>query len=215
MNNVSTNTANTLMETTTSETPGLVSLTAWATETDRDESHPSLSILRISDEPVYVSLFTDQGLNVATHYLDQAETWAGGYVYCLEHDCPACRAQINRKRFMLLPVADLTDSTIKILRVPPEKGAGKLLTEILKVLSLENRAEIVTKITRTKKYQYVVDAHRQDELHPDVAAAVKRFVQQLNAGVADLRSIVTSMPASEMVQHELVAKRLELEGRPT
>jgi hypothetical protein len=116
---------------------------------------------------------------------------------------------------MLLPVADLTDSTIKILRVPPEKGAGKLLTEILKVLSLENRAEIVTKIARTKKYQYVVDAHRQDELHPDVAAAVKRFVQQLNAGVADLRSVVTRMPASEMVQHDLVAKRLELEGRPT
>jgi hypothetical protein len=83
----------------------------------------------------------------------------------------------------------------------------------LKVLSLENRAEIVTKITRTKKYQYVVHAHRQDALNPDVAAAVGRFVEQLNAGVADLRSVVTSMPASEMVEHKLVAKRLELEGR--
>jgi hypothetical protein len=129
MSNISTDTATIPLQTTISEAPGLVSLTAWATETDRDESHPPLNILRISTEPVYVSLFTDQGLDVATHYLDLAETWAGGYVYCLGHDCPACRAQIDRKRFMLLPVADLTDSTIKILRVPTEKGAGKLLTK--------------------------------------------------------------------------------------
>jgi hypothetical protein len=81
------------------------------------------------------------------------------------------------------------------------------------MLSLQNRAEIVTKISRTMKYQYVVDAHRQDALNPDVAAAVNRFVEQLHSGAADLRSVVTSMPASEMVEHKLVAKRLELEGR--
>jgi pyruvate/2-oxoglutarate/acetoin dehydrogenase E1 component len=114
---------------------------------------------------------------------------------------------------MLLPVADLTDSTIKILRVPTEKGAGKLLTEIVKMLSLENREQIVTKITRTKRYQSVVDAHRQDALNPDVAAVIKRFVEQVKAGVADIGSVVTSMPASEMAQHARVAKRLELEGR--
>jgi hypothetical protein len=95
MSNISNDTANTPLETTTSETPGLVSLIDWATETDRDESHPSLTVLRLSTEPVYVSLFTDQGLEVAAHYLDKDETWADGYVYCLGHDCPACRHRLT------------------------------------------------------------------------------------------------------------------------
>jgi hypothetical protein len=191
---------------------GLVSLTEWITETDREEAQSSLTILGISTEPVYVSLFTDQGSDVTTHYLERTETWAGGYVNCLGRDCPACAAQINRKRFMLLPIADLTDARVKILLVPFEKGPSKLFTELLKVLSLECRTEIITKITRSKKFQYAVDAHRQDALNPDVAAAIKRFVEELGAKVVDLRSVITSLPASEMAQHERVAKRLALEG---
>jgi len=111
---------------------------------------------------------------------------------------------------MLLPIIDLTDAQVKILLVPSEKGPSKLLTELLKILSLESRAEIVTKISRTKNFQYVVEAHRQDALNPDVCAAIKRFADQ--AKVLDLKSVITSMPASEMAQHERVAKRLALEG---
>jgi len=120
-----------------------------------------------------------------------------------------------QKRFLLLPVVDLSDGRIKILRVPDEKGPGKLATELLKVLRFENRAEVITKITRIKKYQYIVDAHRQEPLDPDVLATIKRFVQDFEAGVIDLRSVITSVPASEMAQHERIARRLELEGRGT
>ena len=194
----------------TTESAGFVSLSNWATETDQLEAQSPLTILRISSEPVYVSLFTDQGLDATTHYLGRTETWAGGYVYCLARECPACAAQIDRKRFMLLPIIDLTDAQVKILLVPSEKGPSKLLTELLKILSLESRAEIVTKISRTKNFQYVVEAHRQDALNPDVCAAIKRFADQ--AKVLDLKSVITSMPASEMAQHERVAKRLALEG---
>src|SRR5215469_14031807 len=173
------------------EASGFVSLSDWVTERDREEAQSSLTVLRISSEPVYVSLFTDKGLDVTTHYLDRTETWTGGYVYCLGADCPACAAQLDRKRFMLLPIADLTDARVKILLVPSEKGPSKLLTELLKVLSLESRAELVTKISRTKSFQYLVDAHRQDALNPDVAAAIKRFLEELTAKVVDLRSVVT------------------------
>jgi hypothetical protein len=213
MNNTSNDAAAIAAETSPSETSSLVSLTDWATATDKDDSQSSLSVLKLSTEPVFVSLFTDQGADVTTHYLEYTETWAGGYVHCLGEGCPACAAQIDRKRFVLLPMADLTDAKIKILRVPSEKGPGKLLTEILKVLSLASRADIVTKISRTKGFQYLVEAHRQEALNPDVAAAIKRFVDQLKAKVIDLRSVVTSIPASEMAQHERIAKRLELEGR--
>jgi hypothetical protein len=191
----------------------LVSLTDWAATTDQDDAPSSLAVLKLSGEPVYVSFFTDQGADVTAHYLERTETWAGGYVHCVGAGCPACAAQIDRKRFVLLPVADLTDARIKILRVASEKGPGKLLTEMLKVLSLPNRAEIVTKISRTSNYQYIVDAHRQDALSPDVMTAIKRFADQLNAGIVDLRSVVTRLPAAEIMQHERISKRLALEGR--
>jgi hypothetical protein len=200
-------------ETPASDAPALVSLSDWAITTDQEDAPSSLTVLKLSAEPVYVSLFSDQGADVTAHYLERTETWAGGYVYCLGTGCPACTAQTDRKRFNLLPVADLTDARIKILRVPSEKGPGKLLTEMLKVLSLPSRAEIVTKISRTSNYQYVVDAHRQDALSPDVAAAIKRFVDQLNAKIIDLRSAVTRLPESEIAQHERIAKRLALESR--
>jgi hypothetical protein len=213
MNDILNDPTNITAETAASKAPGLVSLTDWAATTDQDDAPSSLSVLKVSGEPVYVSFFTDQGADVTAHYLERTETWAGGYVYCLGTGCPACAAHIDRKRFVLLPVADLTDARVKVLRVPSEKGPGKLLTEMLKVLGLPNRAEIVTKISRTSNYQYIVDAHRQDALSPDVMAAIKRFTDQLNANIIDLRSVVTRLPAAEITQHERIAKRLALEGR--
>jgi hypothetical protein len=213
MNDIVNHTADPGLETTASDSPALVSLTDWAATTDQEDAPSSLTVLKLSAEPVYVSFFTDQGADVTAHYLERTETWAGGYVYCVGAGCPACAAQIDRKRFVLLPVADLTDARIKVLRVPSEKGPGKLLTEMLKVLGLPNRAEIVSKISRTSNYQYIVDAHRQDALGPDVMAAIKRFVDQLDAKIIDLRSVVTKLPAAEIAQHERIAKRLALEGR--
>jgi hypothetical protein len=213
MNDILNDPTNITAETAASNPRGLVSLTDWAATTDQEDAPSSLAVLKLSAEPVYVSFFTDQGADVTAHYLERNETWAGGYVYCLGTGCPACAAHIDRKRFVLLPVADLTDARIKVLRVPSEKGPGKLLTEMLKVLGLPNRAEIVTKISRTSNYQYIVDAHRQDALSPDVMAAIKRFADQLKANIIDLRSVVTRLPAAEIGQHERIAKRLSLEGR--
>jgi hypothetical protein len=204
---------NIALENTVAQTPELVSLIDLATEADQSEAGSQLSVLPIRTEPVFVSLFTDQVLNVITHYLERTDTWSGGYVYCLGKDCPACAALVDRKPFALLPVADLIDGTIKILRVPTEKGPGRLLTELVKVLSLPSRADIVTKISRISNYQYVVEAHREATLHPDVAAAIKRFVQELETRVVNLQSVITSMSASEMAQHERIARRLELVGR--
>ena len=213
MNDILNDPTNITAETAASNPPGLVSLTDWAATADQEDTPSSLAVLKLSAEPVYVSFFTDQGADVTAHYLERTETWAGGYVYCLGAGCPACAAHIDRKRFVLLPVADLTDASVRVLRVPSEKGPGKLLTEMLKVLGLPNRAEIVTKISRTSNYQYIVDAHRQDALSPDVMAAIKRFADQLKANIIDLRSVVTRLPAAEIAQHERIAKRLALEGR--
>ena len=200
-------------ENTSTQTTNLVALSDWIATADRDGRHAQLALLRLSTEPAYVSLFTDQGADVRAHYLEQSEIWAGGYVHCLGAGCPACAANIERKRSLLLPVADLTDGTVKVLRVPFEKGPGKLQTELTKILALPDRAAIVTKIVRTKNFQYVVDAHRQAASNPDVLAVVKRFLERLNAGAIKLQSVFGNLPAEEMAQHERVAKRLALEGK--
>jgi hypothetical protein len=217
MSNSPADTTNIALENTVTQAPELVSLTDWAMESDKDEPRSPLTVLTLRSEPDYISLFTDQTVKVTTHYLPPTDTWAGGYVYCLGQDCPACAAEVDRKRFMLLPVADLGDrnTIIKVLRVPVEKGPGKLGTELVKVLSLPSRADIVTKINRISYHQYVVAAHREAALNPDVAAAIKRFIEEPEAGLVDLRSVITTMPASEMAQHERIARRLELEGRRT
>jgi hypothetical protein len=189
----------------------LISITSWLDDDESQDGRP-LAVLRLSTEPVYVSLFTDQGCDVETHYLEAADGWSGGYVHCRGKGCPACRARIERKRFLLLPVADLTDAQVKLLRVPAEKGPGRLRTEIVKVLALPDRAGIVTRITRARDFHHTVEAHRNDALEPDVANAIRRFADSLNAGSIDLKSIVTSMTGAEMAEHERVAKRLSLEG---
>jgi hypothetical protein len=191
--------------------PSLVSITSWLDDDQGQQGRP-LSVLRLSTEPVYVSLFTDQGCDVETHYLEADDGWSGGYVHCLGKGCPACLARIERKRFLLLPVADLTDAQVKLLRVPAEKGPGRLRTEIVKVLTLPDRTGIVTRITRSRDFHYSVEAHRNEALAPDIAAAIKRFVESLDTGTIDLKSVVTGMTAAEMKEHERVSKRLSLEG---
>jgi hypothetical protein len=189
--------------------PPLVSITNWLDDESQDGS--PLSVLRLSTEPVYLSLFTDQGSDIEAHYLEATDDWAGGYVRCLKGSCPACKAQIERKRFLLLPVADLTDGRIKVLRVPAEKGPGRLRTEIITVLALPDRDGIVTKITRGRDYHHSVEALRNEPLGLDIAATIKRFIDAINAGSIDLKSVVISMAAAEMAEHERVAKRLALE----
>jgi hypothetical protein len=209
MTEIFTNSANVAVNNTNSS---LISLNDWLVQADQEGGNASLSVLRLSSEPTYIGLFTDQGANVTSHYLERTDSWAGGYVECLGEECPACTAQIERKRFLLLPAVDLTDARVKVLRVPFEKGPGKLLTELVKILHLPNRTEVVTKVTRSKDFRYSVDAHHQAKPNPDVLAAIKRFIDDLNAGAVDLKSVITLLPADEIARHERVAKRLALEG---
>src|SRR5690242_20890677 len=69
----------------TASTESLVSITSWLINDAMQDARP-LSVLRLSTEPVYVSLFTDQGCNVETHFLKADDDRAGGYVHCLGQD---------------------------------------------------------------------------------------------------------------------------------
>ena len=59
MNDISNDPTNIAAETAAANAPGLVSLTDWAATTDQEDAPSSLSVLKLSGEPVYVSFFTD------------------------------------------------------------------------------------------------------------------------------------------------------------
>ena len=80
--------------TDSSANSSLVSITSWLSDNESEGGRP-LSVLRLSTEPVYVSLFTDQGCDVETHYLEAEEGWSGGYIHCLGQGCSAC---LGRRR---------------------------------------------------------------------------------------------------------------------
>ena len=197
----------------TKSTTMMISLAAFSDEEEQAAQAGGIpEILRISNTASYVSFFTGDGVRVDAHFLEEAEDWSPGYVQCIGDDCPACAAGINRSRFLLLPVVDRVEGKVKLLRVPAQKGPGKLLTEIMKILGLENRDDVIAKITREGRFAYQVEPKPAPELDPEVIRAVKRFRESLDEGGIDLTDSVTKFTADEIATHPSIAKRLDLEG---
>jgi len=191
----------------------MISLAAFSDEEEQAAlAGGTPEMLRISNTASYVSFFTGDGVRVDAHYLEEAEDWSPGYVQCIGDDCPACAAGINRSRFLLLPVVDRVEGKVKLLRIPAPKGPGKLLTEIMKILGLENRDDVIAKITREGRFAYQVEPKPAPELDPEVIRAVKRFKESLDEGGIDLTDSVTKFTADEIATHPKIAQRLRLEG---
>ncbi len=197
----------------TKSTTMMMSLVAFSDEKEQAALAGGIpELLRISNTASYVSFFTGDGVCVDAHYLEEAEDWSAGYVQCTGDGCPACAAGINRNRFLLLPVVDRVEGKVKLLRVPAQKGSGKLLTEIMKILGLENRDEVIAKITREGRYAYLVEPKPAPELDPEIRRAVQRFNELIDDGGIDLTDSVTRFTADEMADHPKIAQRLRLEG---
>lgn len=170
-----------------------------------------LQTVWLKAEPSYLNIFTKDVLQVDAHYLKDDASLANGYYRCLGDDCPACKAELSKQYFLLMPVVDFVDATVKILRIPRQKGPGKLLTEIGKVTSLPDPSSVMSKIIKGRDNKYSVDI-KEHNPDGDIAAAVKRFQKQFEAGMVDIGSVVPELSREEIVSHTEVAKKLKLEG---
>ena len=191
---------------------GFVSLTEVLNEVEEQEQDTTLRTLRIGPEDVYISVFTESAAKDTTHYLEATETWEKGYYRCLGEGCPACRAGLEPKQYLLLPVVDRVDAQVKVLRMPILRGPGKFLTEFGKVLTAPEREKVVATIRRDRNFVYTVAIRNTAEVDPQAAAAAKRFKERVENGGLDIRSVHTSISADEMREHETIAKRLKLSG---
>lgn len=171
-----------------------------------------LEALRLGQDSVFISVFTDQGLVTKRHYLEATVTHAGGYYSCTGVDCPACRAGIKASEVLRLPVVDRLTAQIKLLDVPTLRGPGKLLTELKPALQATEPEKIVLQIRRDAKFVYHVIHQAQNEIDPQVVINVRAFVERMEANDVDLMSGLTVLSDEEMRAHEVIARRLNLAG---
>ena len=82
----------------------------------------------------------------------------------------------------------------------------------MKVLGLENRDDVIAKITREGRYAYLVEPKPSPELDPEIIRAVRRFKELIDDGGIDLTDSVTKFTADEIATHPKIAQRLRLEG---
>ena len=155
-------------EATDQSSTATVSLLDALFETDEGDSTGTLEIIRIGTDASFVSLFTEDAVPVAAHYLEATETWAGTYAQCTGDGCPACRAGLTRTEYLLLPVVDRLDGAVKVQRMNRQKGPGKLLTELGQVLRLPNRDDLVIRITRNRNFVHKLEIEAETAPDPDV-----------------------------------------------
>jgi hypothetical protein len=179
---------------------------------DAPDEMGKLELVRLSLEPSILSFFTDKVENESVHYIKATETWSAGYVQCCGDQCPACRVGIELKKNLLLPVLDRVTGRVKILRVPTQRGPGKLLTEIGNVLANDDPSQLVVQVVRRKDFTSQVTIQSAADFDPESAAAVKRFSDALEDGAIDVRAVAMAVSAEEMHQHEEIAKRLKFMG---
>ena len=175
-------------------------------------AHGVPEVLRIGKTPSLVSFFTTDGVAINAHYLPDADDWPTGYVRCAGDGCPACTAGITVNSFLMLPVADRVEGKVALLRVPTQKGPGKLWTEIKKVLDLPERDKIIAKIMREGRYNYIVEPVAAPDHDPQIIRAVQRFSEGAEAGEVDLADSMPIYPNDDLATHPQIAKRLQLGG---
>lgn len=171
-----------------------------------------LEALRLGQDTVFISVFTDQGLVVKRHFLEATTTYSRGYYACLGTNCPACRAGITANEVLRLPVVDRLTAGIKLMDIPTQRGPGKLLTELKPALQASDPEKIVLQITRDAKFVYHVMHQAQNETDPQVVSNVQAFAERMKADDVDLMSGLAVLSDDEMRLHEVIARRLSLAG---
>lgn len=176
-----------------------------------DDAAP-LEVVRIGQDTSFISIFTQHGLLAQRHFLDATDRYPRGYYACIGSQCPACSAGIKANQVLRLPVVDRVSATIKLLDVPTQRGAGKLLTELQPALKAEHPEKFIVHISRDRNFVYHVSLQAQNELDPEVAERIHSFAKRMDGGKVSLEVGLQVLSREEMLEHELIAKRLQLTG---
>lgn len=192
-------------------TPTMVSLQHFLNEAEVETDHKKLETFYIGTDASYFAMFTDKVIEVEAHYLKAAKDWLNTYARCLGEGCPACKAGVTAKKYLLLPVVDRIDNRVKIMRISNSKGPGQLLTELGAAFEMPDRSNLTFSVSR-ENYVTKLEIFSDTDLDPEVARAVKEFEQHVSSGDVEISSVIPSYSADELITHDRIKKILDLKG---
>jgi hypothetical protein len=157
-----------------------------------------LEILRITEEPTVVTLFTDRVGKAATHYLALPELRAE--VQCNrphEARCLLCDLRKKRTTRAVLPVFDVQSDQIRALLVSDARyphALAPLLKGELRKGGLDRRYLAISR----KGVKFTVESLPAGDGHDLGETAISQFMEKLEAGAVALDRVLPVYPNAEL-----------------
>jgi hypothetical protein len=173
-----------------------------------------LEILRVTEESVIVTVFTDQIAQATTHYLDLSELRAE--VQCNRaHEAPCLLCDLGKRRTnrAVLPVYDVKSDQVKALLVSDNRhphALGTLLKAELKKGGLDRRYLAISRSGVKFTVQSLPAGEGNDLGEPAIAS----FLERLESGAVALDRVLPTYPNIELwnfleLARETAARRLQ------
>jgi len=175
------------------------------TATESTES--LLEVVRLGSDETAIIPFTADSESVDLHYC--SETEINGYVICNGSDCLLCRIGRKRDQRLLLPVYLPAAGCIGILPISRSLRPFALLPQISNVLKAEK--PMVMFVTREGAKYTISTAELQKDVDGG-EAAIKRFLDDDQAGVLDLTTVYPRVDNEQLANVEEIGRMMALKG---
>ena len=168
---------------------------------------PTLDIVKLSRNEIPIIPFTSDSEKVDLHYC--SETEISSYVVCNGSDCVLCRIGRKLDQRLLLPVYLPASGCVSILPVSPSLRPFALLPQIANVLKAEK--PLVMFVTR-EGAKYTVSSFEVQKDVDSGEAAIKRFLDDYEAGIHDLSTIFPKINNEQLANVEKIDRMMTLKG---
>ena len=166
-----------------------------------------LEVVRLGSDETAIILFTADSEAVDLHYC--SETEINSYVVCNGPDCVLCRIGRKRDQRLLLPVYLPAAGCVGILPVSRSLRPFALLPQISNVLKAEK--PMVMFVTREGAKYTVSTAELQKDVDGG-EAAIKRFLDDYEAGLHDLSAVYPRIDNEQLASVEEIGRMMALKG---
>ncbi len=171
-------------------------------------SNPALREGWIRTDPTPYLFFTTDSESVALHW--ERDPQVKCYLQCLGLECPYCKMGTTAQDFVLLPVYDLEDRVVKVVKISLAQGPEALATKLLPMLKTQDLASTAFLISQSNR-QYRVDTRKLGENADRGLLEIKAFQSQYESGLR-LTDAFRKMTADEIRGIERLQWRFQDEG---
>lgn len=174
-----------------------------------------LCVITIGEDPRKLIPLSADGKLVELHYI--ADSRYRGYLLCNGPDCCLCKIGKSKKEFFLLPVYDLIEQRIGVLRIPVNRRPGSLASVLipnLKKFVSDDQSASFLQVFKKNSYEYVSTIRELPsniEVCADLVAGFQSKVATLGLGPV-LLSAIEQISNAELREFPSIRRELDLEG---